>query len=86
LAAAGANAAVVVPIGFVSDHMEVKFDLDTEAAATASSLGLSYARAATPGTDHRFVSMITDLVCERLEGRAGLDSCAAGCCLIENRA
>jgi ferrochelatase len=88
-AAAGSQAVVVVPIGFVSDHMEVKFDLDVEAAQTAEGLGLTYARAATPGTDPRFVSMITDLVCERLDGTtplalgtlgAGLDTCPAGCC------
>ena len=72
LAAAGSRAVVVVPIGFVSDHMEVKFDLDVEAAQTAGRLGLSFARAATPGTDPRFVSMITDLVCERLDGTAPL--------------
>jgi ferrochelatase len=88
-AEAGARAAVVVPIGFVSDHMEVKFDLDVEAAQTAGELGLALARAATPGTDPRFVSMITDLVCERLDDTAplalgalgvGPESCAAGCC------
>ncbi len=88
-AAAGARAAVVVPIGFVSDHMEVNFDLDVEAAQTARRLGLKFARAATPGTDSRFVSMITDLVCERLDGSvplalgtlgAGPDSCPASCC------
>ncbi len=88
-AAAGSKAAVVVPIGFVSDHMEVRFDLDVEAAATADRLGLAFSRAATPGTDPRFVSMITDLVCERLDGTsplalgvlgAGPDSCPAGCC------
>ena len=88
-AAAGSRAVVVVPIGFVSDHMEVKFDLDIEAAATAESLGLAYARAATPGTDPRYVSMITDLVVERLDGAAplalgplgaGPDCCPAGCC------
>jgi protoporphyrin/coproporphyrin ferrochelatase len=90
LAAAGSRAVVVVPIGFVSDHMEVKFDLDVEAAETAARLGLGYARASTPGSDPRFVSMITDLVCERIEGGpvaalgslgAGPDSCPAGCCL-----
>ena len=88
-AAAGSRAVVVVPIGFVSDHMEVKFDLDVEAAHTADRLGLAFARAATPGTDHSFVSMITDLVCERLDDTAplvlgalgaGPDSCPAGCC------
>jgi len=89
LAAGGSRAVVVVPIGFVSDHMEVKFDLDLEAAETARRLGLNFARAATPGTDPRFVSMITDLVCERLDGTvplalgalgAGPDACPAGCC------
>jgi protoporphyrin/coproporphyrin ferrochelatase len=88
-AAAGSAAVVVVPIGFVSDHMEVKFDLDVEAAQTAQRLGLAFARAATPGTDHRFVSMITDLVCERLDDAtplaigalgAGPHICAVDCC------
>jgi protoporphyrin/coproporphyrin ferrochelatase len=88
-AAAGSRAVVVVPIGFVSDHMEVKFDLDVAAAETAQRLGLAFARAATPGTDRRFVSMITDLVSERLDDTAplalgvfgpGPDSCPAGCC------
>ena len=68
----------MVPIGFVSDHMEVKFDLDVEAAQTARRLGLTFARAATPGTDPRFVSMITDLVCERLDGTAPLALGALG--------
>jgi len=88
-ASAGSRAVAVVPIGFVSDHMEVRFDLDVEAARTAERLGLKFARAATPGTDPRFVSMITDLVCERLDGTtplaigalgAGPDTCPAGCC------
>ena len=64
LARAGASAVVVVPIGFISDHMEVAFDLDVEAARTASDLGLPMARAATPGTDPRFVAMISSLVSE----------------------
>jgi protoporphyrin/coproporphyrin ferrochelatase len=89
LSAAGSPGVVVAPIGFVSDHMEVKFDLDVEAAATAERLGLPFARAATPGTDPRFVSMITDLVRERLDGSTplalgpagpGPDRCPAGCC------
>ena len=53
LVADGVPAAVLVPIGFVSDHMEVKYDLDTEARATAERLGLPVARAATVGTDPR---------------------------------
>ena len=66
LAKAGTQAVVVVPSGFVSDHMEVRHDLDVEAAETADTLGLAFARAATPGTSPRFASMITALVRERL--------------------
>jgi len=89
----GATAVVVVPIGFVSDHMEVVFDLDTEAAATAARLGLGFERAATPGTDPdpRFISMWRNLIEERLDStldRAGLsrlpvrpDVCPSGCCM-----
>jgi ferrochelatase len=62
----GTQAVVVVPIGFVSDHMEVVFDLDTEAAAKADELGLAFARSATVGTDPRFVAMIRELVLERM--------------------
>ena len=68
LAKSGTQAVVVVPVGFVSDHMEVRHDLDVEAAETAGSLGLAFARAATPGTSPRFASMITELVTERLAG------------------
>ncbi len=92
LALDGAAAVVVVPIGFVSDHLEVVWDLDTQAAARANELGLVWARAATPGTDSRFVSMLADLVVERLSGvprsdrprvgsaGASPDRCLAGCC------
>jgi ferrochelatase len=66
LAKSGTAAVVVIPVGFVSDHMEVRHDLDTEAAQSASALGLAFARAATPGTDPAFASMITALVRERL--------------------
>ncbi|HEY6294347.1 MAG TPA: ferrochelatase, partial [Streptosporangiaceae bacterium] len=90
LAKAGATAVVVIPVGFVSDHMEVRHDLDLEAAHAADALGLAFARAATPGTHPRFVSMITELVGERLEPDGGLaflgpmgrpsDTCPADCC------
>ncbi len=89
LAGAGARAVVLVPVGFVSDHMEIRFDLDVEAAETAGRLGLPLARAATPGTDPAFIAMITELVRERLNDapRAALgdlgvlpDRCPAGCC------
>ena len=66
LAKSGTQAVVVIPVGFVSDHMEVRHDLDVEAAETADALGLAFARAATPGTSPRFASMITELVQERL--------------------
>jgi ferrochelatase len=90
LAAAGVEGVVVSPIGFISDHLEVAWDLDTEAAQTAQRLGLKFARAGTPGNDPRFVSMVRELILERLnpaEPRARLgtlplwDVCPAGCCL-----
>jgi len=86
LARDGAPGAVLVPVGFISDHMEVVYDLDVEAAEAARRLGLPLARAATPGTDPRFVSMITALVRERLDSRLppaalGSPGCgSADCC------
>jgi ferrochelatase len=93
-AAAGTRAVVLVPIGFVSDHMEVIYDLDTQAAQVAAELGLPIDRAATPGTHPDFVALVRDLLAERAAVergvevvRAGLsglgsmpDVCAAGCC------
>ena len=61
---------VVVPAGFVSDHMEVVHDLDVEAAETAASLGLPFARAKAPGPDPRFAAMVAELVAERVAGAA----------------
>jgi protoporphyrin/coproporphyrin ferrochelatase len=66
LAKSGTRAVVVIPVGFVSDHMEVRHDLDAESAQTAETLGLAFARAATPGTHPRFAAMVTELVRERL--------------------
>ncbi len=89
LAGAGVPAVVLIPVGFVSDHMEVRYDLDVEAAETARRLGLRMVRAATPGTDPAFVAMITELVRERTNGapRSALgdlggmhDICPSGCC------
>ena len=65
LAGAGVKTVVVAPIGFVSDHMEVRFDLDTEAAQTAAAAGLEMVRVPTVGTDPEFVSGLVDLVLER---------------------
>ncbi|GGV06560.1 ferrochelatase [Actinomadura sp. LOL_016] len=58
----GVRAVAAVPIGFVSDHMEVKFDLDVEAADRAAELGMAFARAATPGSDHRFAALARELL------------------------
>jgi ferrochelatase len=94
LAAEGLPGAVVVPVGFVSDHMEVVYDLDTEARATAAEIGLPFVRAATVGTDPRFVTALVDLVLERAAVERGehpdrpvlgacsasYDVCPVGCC------
>ena len=89
-ASGGATDVVVVPIGFISDHMEVIFDLDEEARLIAEKLGLNMVRAATVGTHPRFVRMIRELVQERLTdnpvrlalGELGPspDECPADCC------
>ena len=79
LAAAGTTGAVLVPIGFVSDHMEVLFDLDVQARERAGRLGLALTRASTPGTDSRFVAMIRELVREQQAG-AGPALCPTWCC------
>ncbi len=94
LADEGCRRVVVSPIGFVSDHLEVLWDLDEEARETAARLGLGYARAATPGVDPRFVAMIRELVAERLDPAAPRrrlgsvpvwDTCPAGCCQATRR-
>jgi protoporphyrin/coproporphyrin ferrochelatase len=74
---------VVVPVGFVSDHMEVVHDLDVEAAQTAASLGLPFARAKAPGLAPEFAAMVAELVAERIasDGTAeGADFCPSDCC------
>ncbi|MEM1303871.1 MAG: ferrochelatase, partial [Planctomycetota bacterium] len=86
---------IILPIGFVSDHMEVMFDLDTEAKELCEKLGVSMQRAATAGTHPRFVSMIRELLVERIEGwseRPALgdfgpshDVCPADCCTYTPR-
>jgi protoporphyrin/coproporphyrin ferrochelatase len=89
LAADGVRAVVVVPVGFVSDHMEVVYDLDVEARATADRLGMAFARAGTVGLDPRFVAGLVELVRERHEdapkralGTRGpnWDACPVDCC------
>jgi ferrochelatase len=90
LAAGGVHDVVVAPIGFVSDHMEVVYDLDLEARSRAIELGLNMVRAGTVGVHPRFVRMIRELVLERLTddpvrlhlGSRGpaRDVCPADCC------
>jgi ferrochelatase len=67
LHAAGTKAVVVSPIGFVSDHLEVVWDLDNEARDRATEHGMAFARAATPGTDPRFAELVVELIREHTE-------------------
>ncbi len=88
----GIRAVVIVPLGFVSDHMEVMWDLDNEATETATELGLFSVRVPTPGVDPAYVSGLIDLVLERVnetpvEERPAMtdlgpwyDICRPGCC------
>ena len=89
LAGRGVDGVVIVPIGFVSDHMEVVWDLDTVALDHAAALGIPAARSATVGTEPRFVAMVRELILERVglaEARAlsalgpSYDVCPANCC------
>jgi ferrochelatase len=92
LSASGIRAVVIVPLGFVSDHMEVKWDLDTEAMETSRELGVLAVRIPTPGIHAAYVSGLVDLVLERRDGvpvaeRPALtelgpwyDVCRSGCC------
>jgi ferrochelatase len=86
----GAADVVVAPVGFISDHMEVLYDLDTEARAVSEEIGINMIRAATVGTHPAFVSMIRELILERTDdaprralGTHGArhDACAVDCCL-----
>jgi len=92
LASNGIRAVVIVPLGFVSDHMEVKWDLDTEAMETSDELGVLAIRVPTPGIHAAYVSGLIDLVVERRDAvpvaeRPALtelgpwyDVCRSGCC------
>jgi protoporphyrin/coproporphyrin ferrochelatase len=91
----GSADVVIAPIGFVSDHMEILFDLDTEARELCAELGLQMVRAQTVGTHPRFIRMIRELICERMDEtnpRLSLgvfgprpDSCAPDCCPLLRR-
>lgn len=94
LAAQGITQVVLCPIGFTSDHMEVMFDLDTQAREAAAEVGITLTRAATVGTAPRFVAMVRELVEERLTGGPKLwlgpdgpwpDVCPDGHCIPTGR-
>ncbi len=90
IAASGEKRLVIAPIGFISDHMEVLYDLDTEAAAVCRELGVAMERASTVGTDPEFVGMVRELIAERAwqlpervaigELPASHDVCPVDCC------
>lgn len=87
----GVSAVVIDPLGFLSDHMEVMYDLDDEARKKADALGMTMVRAETVGTYPQFVSMLRELIVERIEGRPerraigqfgpSHDVCPVDCCL-----
>lgn len=90
-AAAGVPGVVVMPIGFVSDHMEVLWDLDTEAKDTCARLGIGFHRAPTPGTNPAFISGLVDTLGEYVGSTSAsevsqlvpgdwAEICTQGCC------
>lgn len=93
--AQGAENVVIVPIGFISDHLEVLFDLDVEAKQRADRLGINMVRASTVGTHPAFVGMIRELVLERMTANPARrylgargpthDICPLNCCLSGER-
>jgi ferrochelatase len=77
----GVNQLVIAPIGFLSDHMEVAYDLDTEAAHLCEQLGIHMVRAGTVGGHPALIAMVRDLVLERIELREPpCDTCGPACC------
>jgi ferrochelatase len=87
----GVEDLIVQPVGFLSDHMEVMYDLDEEAQLRSKNHGMTMVRAGTAGTHPRFVSMLAELIRERIEGHperraigeysANHDVCPVNCCL-----
>ena len=92
----GVNDIVIAPLGFLSDHMEVLYDLDSEASDLARELGMKVTRAATVGTHPKFVAMIRQLITERLDSSTprlaigrfppSHDVCPPDCCPAPQRA
>jgi protoporphyrin/coproporphyrin ferrochelatase len=94
-AGGGSSSVLIAPIGFVSDHIEIRFDLDTRARELCAELGLQMVRAQTVGTHPRFITMIRELIGERInENRPRLavgdmpprpHVCPADCCPLAKR-
>ena len=90
----GTEDIVIMPVGFVSDHMEVMFDLDTEAMDVCKELSINMVRAGSVGVHPQFVSMISELILERTTGAekqaignmpANWDVCPKDCCTYTPR-
>jgi ferrochelatase len=89
---AGTTDLIIAPVGFISDHMEVLYDLDTEARALCEEVGINMVRAATAGTHPAFIKMIRELIVERMTPNMprrflgtrgpGHDACPVDCCLM----
>jgi ferrochelatase len=79
-AAGGLTDVVLAPIGFLSDHMEVVYDLDTEAAEICRELSIDLSRAGTVGVHPAFVAMLREMILERADGHAAADECRPDCC------
>jgi ferrochelatase len=84
LAENGVRDVVISPLGFLSDHMEVMYDLDHEAAALCRDLGINFVRAQTPGTHPAVIGMLADLIEER-QSATELPLCAPDCCPAPRR-
>jgi ferrochelatase len=92
---AGTTDVIIAPVGFISDHMEVLYDLDTEARALCEKINLNMVRASTVGAHPAFVHMIHELIKERMNPEtprlylgtrgASHDLCPADCCLMNAR-
>ncbi|MBC7795904.1 MAG: ferrochelatase [Pyrinomonadaceae bacterium] len=72
---------VIHPIGFLSDHIEVMYDLDTQAKATAHDLNMNFYRVKTVGTNPKFIKVITDSIIAGLRGEKDARFCHETCCL-----
>lgn len=79
LSEGGVKHLLVHPIGFISDHMEILYDLDTEARALADELGMQFVRTSTAGTNSKFAGLMADLVEERLKSDSGIEKKTVGC-------